>query len=525
MTRWVSAAVVLALGSSAACAGIDGEPSPAVTVRLVHPEDQCARLLALFEGARAPHPAAALSAWKRATGGRLSLSKRSEALIAICNPDMVREWRTLDGAELVLGCDPTDGRLRWFATVPRDDGTFAALASAIALTDGATEPPLGDVAVDRLGRAGSPLMARVGRAAVAAGTRNDLQAALDRTHAAPAAWPAIDSGALVRLDPDALGNLGSLLRRRLAEGLRAAGCGRVDGSVRLDGDTVRVGLAGKFASSAPGAAGRPLEPGWLDWIPASPRLAAAFAVAIDSRPEAWDAAFALADRVEKADAALTGVAPMRTRLNLMTAPAGVRLEADFWPKLVGVSGAVFTNPSGQPEGALLALHTTDAAAADRIARRILPSLTTTFRLKRPDNQPNVAAPAPEAVIPLGQRDGRPLSATSRGATVLVSWGDVLTASLEAKAHPEQSAGPTIRASWGERTPHRAGAFWPGRLGMSIQGSPLTDALNASGPIAWIGQSDARSTRDDIQWPGLRSAVLRFLEKIPLDAPPAAPPSP
>ena len=51
------------------------------------------------------------------------------------NPEMIREWRTLDDSDLVVGLDPADGHLRWFATVPRDDGTLSALATAIVLTD------------------------------------------------------------------------------------------------------------------------------------------------------------------------------------------------------------------------------------------------------------------------------------------------------------------------------------------------------------------------------------------------------
>src|SRR5262249_4147516 len=43
-----------------------GEPTEALTIRLVRPDQQLERLIGLFRGTRAPHPAAALSAWKRA---------------------------------------------------------------------------------------------------------------------------------------------------------------------------------------------------------------------------------------------------------------------------------------------------------------------------------------------------------------------------------------------------------------------------------------------------------------------------
>ncbi len=107
---------------------------------------------------------------------------------------MVRELRTLDGAVVGIGFDPGDGHVRWSAAIPRDDGTFAALATALALTDGAAEPPLDGWAVDRLGPPGSPLMARSGAAVALAGTRGDLALALARARAAVRDGPDDRSG-------------------------------------------------------------------------------------------------------------------------------------------------------------------------------------------------------------------------------------------------------------------------------------------------------------------------------------------
>src|SRR5437868_6200587 len=105
-------------------------PLPALTVHLVRPDRQLARLLDLFEGTRAPHPAAALSAWKRANRDSRGLGKAREAAIAMLNPEMVQEWRTLDRADLIIAFDSGDGHARWYTILPRDDGTFAALATA-----------------------------------------------------------------------------------------------------------------------------------------------------------------------------------------------------------------------------------------------------------------------------------------------------------------------------------------------------------------------------------------------------------
>src|SRR5208337_5695065 len=56
-----------------------GEP---IVVRLIHPDRQAAAVLRLFEGCAAPHPAAALAAWKRSTRDPNQLGKPLEAVIS-----------------------------------------------------------------------------------------------------------------------------------------------------------------------------------------------------------------------------------------------------------------------------------------------------------------------------------------------------------------------------------------------------------------------------------------------------------
>ncbi len=148
---------------------------PALTVRLVRPDLQGERLLALFQGSRSPHPASALAAWKRATRG--NLGKAREALIALLNPAMVPELKALDEATLVLRFDPGAGHARWHAIVPHDDGTVSALATALVLTDGTSAPALGITSVDRLGPPGAPLIARAPGVLALAGSREDLEGA------------------------------------------------------------------------------------------------------------------------------------------------------------------------------------------------------------------------------------------------------------------------------------------------------------------------------------------------------------
>ena len=505
-----------------------------MTIRLVRPDQQCERLIGLFRGARAAHPAAALASWRRTASGREGLGKAAEAAIALLNPAMEREYRTLRDAEIGLGFGPAEGEVRWRVRVPGDDGTFAAVATALALTGGGSDPPLDGVAVDRLGPPGAPLMARSPEMLALAGTRDELRAALEEVPSGGAGPDAIDSGWIVRLDPAALRLSGSPGRRRAADLLRATGFETIEGTAGLEGDAVAVAVTARSSNplppgegarrageghpgggNAPAEGAPSLDPRWLDAMPAS-TTAVAVALALDPRPEAWDSAFAAADRLERTDPARAGVAPLRIRLNLMAAAAGVRPEVDLWPHLRGVSGCLLADRSGRLEGAMLALHTDDPSASLRLADSFLPRVARfVTREAGPDE------PMPDGVRRIGQIAGRPLMLARRGETVLIGWGEsALSACLDAREHPERSASEVIRSGWGPIPPQRAGAFWPGRVrGLVPAGTPVALALAETPPVLWSGRTEGAVARDILRWAGLSGLVRRFLEHLPLDPPP------
>lgn len=484
------------------------EPEDVLTVRLVHPERQLEQVLRLFEGARAPHPAAALAAWRRANGGR-GLSKSAEAVLALLNPETGRELAVLDGAELTIACDPDDGRLAWLFAVPHDDGTFAALATALVLTDGASEPPLGEVAIDRLGRPGSPVMARLSQAIIAAGSRADLARALAQKRPPTIAIDptSFESGWLAHYEPGALTKTGPLRRRQAAEALSAAGCQALDARMRLEGETLRVSLSGRMEKAAPST--RAIDPRWLADAPAE-RLLAAFAIALDPSAEAWDAAFQVADRVEKVDPARAQVAPLRTRLNVAALAAKIQPEVDLWPKLVGLSGWVLVDVSGAVSGARIDLHAVDPAAAERLASRVLPALAASLRLG-PRAQP---PKGPGESVRLGEVSKRGLSIAYNGPTVSITWGELTEAAPGDEAG--KSLAQTLASSWGPRAPQHVAAIWPWRLKSIAADYPtLANALEASPPVVWWGALEGKTSRDEIAWTALRGAVRRFLEKLPM----------
>jgi hypothetical protein len=143
----------------------------------------------------------------------------------------------------------------------------------------------------------------------------------------------------------------------------------------------------------------------------------AWALAIDPNPAAWDAAFAAADRAERVDPKRAEVAPLRTRLNLLALPAKVDPEAELWPRLRGLTGCVLVSRDGSALGALLALHATDQAAAERLATRVIPALASAAGLLK---KTEIEPPAdPGAIRSLGRVNGRKLTVTVRGATLLL----------------------------------------------------------------------------------------------------------
>jgi len=477
-----------------------GQNSPAASfeVRLVQPQVQGQRILALFEGARTPHPAAALAAYRRAKGGTTGLSKGAEAAIAAINPRMVGELSLLDDATLHL-TRTLDGRLAWYALLPHDDGSLGALATAFALTDGASLPPIEGVALDRLGPNGAALMAKAPDALIVANSVDDVAVGVKKSREPRP--PQGESGLFAHLDPRLLAaSGGSLTARRVGETLLGWGCVGVDGALGLDREVFTATIRGRF--STPAATRSAIDPRWLDATPKDDALAA-FALAIDPNPKAWEDLFPLLDRVEKVDPARAQVAPIRLRLGLILRAAKVRPETDIWPILKGVSGFVTVDGEGKVNGVLVRLHTKDEASAGRLANETIPRLVFALRLKTAKTEGVFGFVA----------GGRTVAVDLRGDSVVLAWGDTLARrSLGAAADPAISAGPGLRDGL-DPSVQRFVAFWPGRLKVI--------AVPEAPPAIWSGRIEGDRSFDQIRWPGLKLIVKRVLARLPLDPPPDA----
>jgi hypothetical protein len=224
--------------------------------------------------------------------------------------------------------------------------------------------------------------------------------------------------------------------------------------------------------------------------------------------------------VDRADPARAELAPLRTRLNLLAVARGVRLEADLWPLLRGVTAAALVDPQhpGRTGGALLALHADRPEDAERILQRVVAPLASLIGGRKPDAGAKTRA--------LGRLSGRPVEAASQGATVLIGWGDgALDSALRSMDRPEESAAASLEAVADGRALGRAGVYWPGRLALPIKGydaaSPLAAVLSEGPPVVWRGGEEGDRAWDLVRWPDLRRLVARFLERIP-QAPPDVP---
>jgi hypothetical protein len=514
---WI-VAMLLGTVSRDARAGEAGEDQgDLLVVHLVHPEGQAAALMKLFEGARARHPAAALAAWKAAAARPpRELGKPLEALIALFNPEMSREWRVMHGVRVAVNWDAARARPAWHAVIPQDDGTIAAAVAAMRLSEGAGERAFDfrgkPIAVERLGLPGATLAARAGDSLIFGSSRDELVRAARLLAGSKAGLPAVPvsgkpllSGASFALDVGRLAREPAppLPARALAELLRGLSCRRVEGSLALEGDSLGLDFsmllrpdAGVGSALREGFA--PIDPAWLECIPASGAMAV---ITLAFRPtrEFWDSAFALADRLEKTDPGRAETAPLRARLTLLARTAGVRLEAELWPHLIGLTAGILgeRRRPGRPTGAVVALHLDSDTAAERLLTQSGPGLAKLI--------------------------GRDVTAWRAGRNIIAAWGNgAEAAARDAAANPERSVAP-LCTTWsraGKPVPHRLAAFWPARC-WPLEREALApwaawSVLAEDPPALWLGWDEETKSFDTIRWAGLDRRVRRFLDQIPLE---------
>ncbi|WP_165066599.1 hypothetical protein [Paludisphaera rhizosphaerae] len=490
----------------------DKAVEPALVVRAVGPDRQAEAVLKLFEGSKAPSPAAAMANWRRATGNPDGLPKAVQAVAAMFNPEMVAEWRAFRDVVLAVRFEP-NGAMQWSAVAPHDDGTLAAMVTSMRLSGGGDEPPLAGTPVERMGEEGSALAAVTPRGTAFASRRAELAGALDRLskqEPEPSfdllALTPEDSGFRFVLDPSRLvaDPARSVIPSQVVAGLKAAGLKTSAGFLSLRGDRLGLDLASRFAAERPAMLDTPaIDPTWLSWFPVDSTLAAV-ALATGRGAAFWDSLFEIADRIDRADPDRAQLQPLRVRINLMATLRGVRPEVDLWPLLRGVSaGVVLLGDPNMPVGVgvVVALHAERPEDAERIHRRVI--------------QPALAGRERFA--------DQPIKSIVRGGMVLVGWGEgAIATALKSAEAPEQSAATLIGRD--DHPISRAGVFRPSVVDVTrFDGADLalTVMLAQSEFIVWKGGWAREKAWDVVRWGDLKRSVARFLEIVP-QAPPEAP---
>ena len=496
------AALVFALASKPAEA-FPGA-NDALVVELRRPSEQLAKVLDLFSETAAKHPAAALAAWKNGQAGQASLGKGTEALIALLNPDTIAELGALEGGRGAIGYDDDPRAARWRIVIPKDDGTFEAFATALALTDGRTLEPLRGLPVRQLGKNASPLAIADGHRVVFGSSLEQLDLALDPRKGHEFARPD-DPGLLFHLDPAGLANASTLSGQRIRAALEGLGAVAIDGRFLVENDAVEADWTMSLKPEFP-ESHQPIALEWLEGLPSENALAA-FATPIETDPKSLERLFAMADGVEKADPAFKDVAPLRVRLNLLGAAAGVRPERDIWPKLRGVSASFGEISAGKLKQLFVGLHAVDPKSAEELASKTLPKLLR-------------AAPGAKSMRVAGQQ----IALRQAGSTLWIGWGEgALDASVDAINGTKPSVGRILGPLLSGSAPRRLAALWPGSLPeTSALSGPLAKALTNSPPILWRADSEGTTVRGRIVWKSLRGTLQHWLDGLPLVPPPDRP---
>jgi hypothetical protein len=336
----------------------------------------------------------------------------------------------------------------------------------------------------------------------------------------------IDSGLIFVLDPGRITppDAGGLAWRRAGTLLRGLTCRRLQGSLAVKGDRLALEVTTQLdrepQAPRPPAQAPTVQPGWLERVPSAGAMAVV-SVALEPSAESWSFIFDVADQVERADPARTKLAPLRERLTLLAAVAGVSLEADLLPHLRGLTASPMSDghQPGVPTGLLLVLHTDAEPAAARLTSLVLPRLSTLITGKKQvDDRPEGAA-GPSDARKLGTAGGRGLTVWTQGQDVLVAWGDdIFTACRDLVGRPNRSVARLLGGWAPKRAPQRLAAVWPARCWMprsgAAFGSPAWRTLAEDPPVVSWGWNEGATAVDLVQCSGLRQRIQGFLEQVP-----------
>ena len=428
--------------------------------------------------------------------------------------------------------------------MPGDDGTFAALITALRLTGGDHEAPLaeGKLAVERLGGPGAAVGVRrePGKGIALASSRAVLEPA--GLASAASSWTLAGghrSGLVFLVDPGRLASQGtaSLGLRRAVELARGAG---MPAGARLDRTAGRSpGLEIEHRARARSVRSEPR-------IEISPRSTRSGCVGPRGRgrglrePRPGPGACLLGRRLRRGRSGRPG-RPGAGQPRTAPDPGQPAGGGGRGPAR---GGPVAASPRLDPR---LARRSQEPGPArprpDRAARR-RGGRGSSDRRRDPSSPCRPRGRAEEAgedghrtagpglepcpiLRPLA-RSGASAAGRSRpalrGRTVLIGWGEgTLAAALGAGGRVRGIVRELIRRELARarRRDHPPESGHSGRAGCrspsrgSTGRRPLVEALAQGPPVVWTGWTHAGRATDRVSWPGLSATAQRFLDAIPL----------
>lgn len=493
--------------------------SPIAEFRWIHPDQQLRSILSLFEGARYPHPAAVMTAWKAAKGEEGSLGKPLEAVITLLNPEMVTELRSMHQATLLLDLSPNGG-WGWSAAVPSDDGTFSAVITAMTLTDGTVEEHLAGGVVHRLGPRGSPLAWVRDKQIRIASTRELLTHEQERN----LPLPEIAAGLSGAVQLDALrsrvpvGASLSTWERTIVKSADAIKARYLSITVTAaeSSDSSRVLVRGELADPL-GSQVETIRPEWLARLPWK-RAAIVGSLGIEPSVSSWNRILELLDAVDRSTPERSGLAPLGVRVTLAAAAVGLRPEADLWAKALGLSFCAWGEVIADkvvPRW-IITVHARDPEAAAQIGHVLTRRPANAAEKNRDGFLPRLIALPSDWLKNLVVRGDRVILVSDQLALAAADEVDQAGAEL-----PWPKSPPDVDPSRIQRMlmlePERLPSDWLARLPIVLR------TAIAQGPrLQWAGGQIGDRSFDSITLSDLKPAVRRWLEAIPIPPKPPAP---
>ncbi len=486
------------------------ELPPTLTVSFRQPDHQLQTMLGWFKGSQHRSPASVLASLRAHSGNPGILNKGVQAAIAMLNPEMIHEIRVLDGSvgkiSFPPGASPT-----WWLRIPEDDGLVRTFASALSLGEGTQLPPSEPInlAVDRLGPAGAPLLIQQDQLVILGSESESLQKAISENRSVEQTTA---EGFCFELVSVPLSKLRQTDSNTVIQSLQTLGIQSITGRSSLNADGLQLDCRSRLANSSESAPKAQTE-FYKDFMGRlSPGTVVAGVTALDPSGRSVRTLYSLGDRVLVSQGGKPGQIPLRTRVNLAAGALGLFPEQEIWPKVDGLGGSMAMDQA-KPVSALLALHTTEPEFAPLLAQKLAKTLRRVLSSGKPAQDRDEPGADRDKIgdlgILVGNASGKPIRISVDHGTIWVTWG---TQQAEIAPNAAEAAPETVIVP---EKATRLVQVWPGRLLIRNSFSPeVCNSLELAPSMVWMGWQEGAELVDQVRWGPLPPTIRAIVDTIP-----------